>query len=157
MSKFLAVCFLVGVISMPNITATANAIPVKAVPKVPTEQNTTSGKRVEVFATNLKMDLEKQEAIMMRFIKGLQADHINRNTRLKRLQITLSDLKAKLVNATQNYNVYDRQVVDQERQFAPLDASFKRARDMYDKDMKNLKEEKEFVDALLKYIRLKKC
>jgi hypothetical protein len=28
---------------------------------------------------------------------------------------------------------------------------------MYDKDMKTLKEEKEFVDALLKYIKLKKC
>jgi hypothetical protein len=154
MSKFLAVCFLVGVVSMPNITATADALPVSAVPASP---NTTSGKRVEVYATNLKMDLEKQEAILMRFIKGLQADHSNRNARLKSLQITLSDLKAKLVNATQNYNVYDRQVVSQERQYKPLDASFKRARDMYDKDMKNLKEEKEFVDALLKYIRLKKC
>ena len=154
MSKFLAVCFLVGVVSMPNITATADALPVSA---VPASANTTSGKRVEVYATNLKMDLEKQEAILMRFIKGLQADHSNRNARLKSLQITLSDLKAKLVNATQNYNVYDRQVVAQETAYKPLDASFKRASDMYDKDMKNLKEEKEFVDALLKYIRLKKC
>ena len=165
MSKFLALCFLAGLVFTPNITSSATALPLKAVPAkavpvapvAPVAVNTTSGKRVEVYATTLKADLERQEAILMRYIKGLQSDRENRSARLKSLQFTLSDLKSKLLNATQNYNVYNKQVVAQEDAFRPLDISFKRASDMYEKDMKNLKEEKEFVDALLKYIRLKKC
>jgi hypothetical protein len=165
MNKFLTICFLAGLVSLPNITSTAAALPVPA-PKVPlmkpaiplpTILNTTSGKRVEQFAANLKADLDAQEAILVRYLKGLQADHENRSTRLKRLQITLSGLKEKMLNATQTYNSFNGGVVSQERAARPLEASFKRARDMYDKDMKNLKEEKEFVEALLKYIRLKKC
>jgi hypothetical protein len=116
-----------------------------------------SGKRVEQFAANLKADLEAQEAILMRYLKGLQADHENRYARLKSLQNTLSGLKERMLNATQTYNAFNGGVVSQERANQPLDASFKRAKDMYDKDTKNLKEEKAFVDALLKYIRLKKC
>jgi hypothetical protein len=154
MLKFLSLCFLAGLVSLPNITSTADAVPVT---NVPTVRNTTSGKRVEVFATNLKLDLEKQEAILLRYIKGLEADRNVRNVRLKRLQFTLADLKAKLLNATQTYNAFDKQVVSQQRTFAPLDASFKQASQMYEKDMKNLKEEKAFVDALLRYIKLKKC
>jgi hypothetical protein len=162
MSKFLALCFLAGLVFTPNITSSATALPLKAVPAkavpvVPVAVNTTSGKRVEVYATTLKADLERQEAILMRYIKGLQSDRENRSARLKSLQFTLSDLKSKLLNATQNYNVYNKQVVAQEDAFRPLDISFKRASDMYEKDMKNLKEEKEFVDALLRYIKLKKC
>jgi len=155
MYKFVTLCFLAGLVSLPNITSTAEALPVTSVPSVP--NSTMSGKRVEVFATRLKLDLEKQEAILLRYIKGLQADRTKRNERLKRLQFTLSDLKAKLLNATQTYNAFDKQVVSQQRTFAPLDASFKQASQMYEKDMKNLKEEKQFVDALLRYIQLKKC
>lgn len=150
MSKFLIVCFLAGVVFMPNITSTADALPVTAVP-------VTSGKRVEKYAMDLKLDLEKQESVLMRYIKSVQDDHANRYARLKSLQLSLSDLKAKMLNATQNYNVFDKQVVSLENANAPLDASFKRSSEMYDKDMKNLKEEKEFIDALLKYIKLKKC
>lgn len=153
MSKFLVVCFLAGLVSFPNITSTADALPVTAVPA----PMVTSAKRVEKYATDLKLDLEKQEAVLMRYIKSIQDDHVKRYTRLKSLQITLSDLKAKMLNATQNYNVFDKQVVTEQNTNAPLDASFKRASDMYDKDMKSLKEEKEFVEALLKYIKLKKC
>jgi hypothetical protein len=116
-----------------------------------------SGKRVEKFAMDLKLDLEKQEGVLMRYIKSIQEDHTKRYSRLKSLQITLTDLKTKMVNATQNYNVFDRQVVSQENANAPLDASFKRASNIYEKDMKTLKEEKEFIEALLKYIKLKKC
>lgn len=153
MSKFLVVCFLAGLVSFPNITSTADALPVTAVPA----PMVTSAKRVEKYATDLKLDLEKQESVLMRYIKSIQDDHVKRYTRLKSLQITLSDLKAKMLNATQNYNVFDKQVVTEQNTNAPLDASFKRASDMYDKDMKSLKEEKEFVEALLKYIKLKKC
>jgi len=153
MSKFLIVCFLAGVVFMPNITSTADALPVTAVPA----PMMTSGKRVEKYATDLKLDLEKQESVLMRYIKSIQDDHANRYSRLKSLQISLNDLKSKMVNATQNYNVFDKQVVSLENANAPLDASFKRSSEMYDKDMKNLKEEKEFIEALLKYIKLKKC
>ena len=163
MNKFLTICFLAGLLSLPNSTSTAAALPVPA-PKAPVVRhsiplviNTTSGKRIEQFAANLKADLDAQEAILVRYLKGLQADHENRSTRLKRLQVTLSGLKEKMLNATQTYNAFNGGVVSQERAAQPLEASFKRARDMYDKDMKNLKEEKEFVEALLKYIRLKKC
>jgi hypothetical protein len=117
----------------------------------------TSEKRVEKYAMDLKLDLEKQESVLMRYIKSIQDDHTKRYSRLKSLQISLNDLKAKMLNATQNYNVFDKQVVSQQNANAPLDASFKSASDMYDKDMKNLKEEKEFIEALLKYIKLKKC
>lgn len=153
MSKFLVVCFLAGVVFTPNITSTADALPVTAVPA----PMVTSEKRVEKYATDLKLDLEKQESVLMRYIKSLQDDHANRYSRLKSLQISLSDLKAKMLNATQNYDVFNKQVVSQQSANAPLDASFKSASDMYDKDMKNLKEEKEFIEALLKYIKLKKC
>ena len=158
MSKFLAICFLAGLVSLPNITSTADALPVSAVPApATTSAPTMSGKRVEQFAANLKADLEAQEAILMRYLKGLQADHENRYARLKSLQNTLSGLKERMLNATQTYNAFNGGVVAQEKTNEPLDASFKRAKDMYDKDTKNLKEEKAFVDALLKYIRLKKC
>jgi hypothetical protein len=154
MYKFVTLCFLAGLVFLPNSTSTADALPVTpSVTAVPT----LSGKRVEQVAVNLKADLERQEAALMRYIKSMQSDHLRRNDRLKRLRFTLADLKLKLDNATQTYNNFDSQVVSQQNADRPLDVSFNRTTAMYERDMKALKEEKEFVDALLKYIRLKKC
>jgi hypothetical protein len=116
-----------------------------------------SGKRVEQVAINLKADLERQEAALMRYIKSIQIDHEKRNARLKSLRFTLADLKLKLDNATRTYNNFDSQVVSQQNTDRPLDVSFQQASAMYERDMKALKEEKAFVEALLTYIRLKKC
>ncbi len=146
---------MAGLVFMPNSTSTADALPL---PMTATPAPATlSGKRVEQVAINLKADLERQEAVLMRYIKTLQGDHVRRNDRLKRLRFTLADLKLKMDNATQTYNSFDNQVVSQQNADRPLDVSFARARQMYEKDMKNLKEEKEFVEALLRYIKLKKC
>jgi hypothetical protein len=153
MYKFVTLCFLAGLVFLPNSTSTADALPVTSVPSTPT----LSGKRVEQVAINLKADLERQEAALMRYIKSIQGDHVIRNERLKRLRFTLADLKLKLDNATRTYNNFDSQVVSQQNADRPLDVSFNRTTAMYERDMKALKEEKEFVDALLKYIRLKKC
>ena len=154
MYKFVTLCFLAGLVFLPNSTSTADALPVTpSVTAVPT----LSGKRVEQVAVNLKADLERQEAALMRYIKSMQSDHLRRNDRLKRLRFTLADLKLKLDNATRTYNNFDSQVVSQQNADRPLDVSFNRTTAMYERDMKALKEEKEFVDALLKYIRLKKC
>jgi hypothetical protein len=154
MYKFVTLCFLAGLVFLPNSTSTADALPVT--PSV-TAAPTLSGKRVEQVAINLKADLERQEAALMRYIKSIQIDHERRNARLKSLRFTLADLKLKLDNATRTYNNFDGQVVSQQNADRPLDVSFNRTTAMYERDMKALKEEKAFVDALLKYIRLKKC
>lgn len=154
MYKFVTLCFLAGLVFLPNTTSTADALPVT---RPVTAAPTLSGKRVEQVAVNLKADLERQEAALMRYIKSLQSDHVRRNERLKSLRFTLADLKLKMDNATQTYNNFDGKVVSQQNADRPLNVSFQRANAMYERDMKALKEEKDFVDALLKYIRLKKC
>jgi hypothetical protein len=154
MYKFVTLCFLAGLVFLPNSTSTADALPVT---RPVTSAPTLSGKRVEQVAMNLKADLDRQEAALMRYIKSIQIDHEKRNARLKRLRFTLADLKLKLDNATQTYNNFDGKVVSQQNADRPLDVSFNRTSAMYERDMKALKEEKAFVEALLTYIRLKKC
>lgn len=155
MYKFVTLCFLAGLVFLPNTTSTADALPVtKPVTPAPV---TMSGKRVEQVALNLKADLDRQEAALMKYIKSMQLDHERRNARLKSLRFTLADLKLKLDNATRTYNNFDGQVVSQQNANRPLDVAFNRTSAMYERDMKALKEEKAFVEALLKYIRLKKC
>jgi hypothetical protein len=127
------------------------------VTKPVTAAPTLSGKRVEQVAINLKADLERQEAALMRYIKSIQLEHVKRTDRLKSLRFTLADLKLKMDNATRTYNNFDGRVVSQQNVDRPLDVAFNRTTAMYERDMKALKEEKAFVEALLKYIRLKKC
>jgi len=154
MYKFVTLCFLAGLVLLPNTTSTADALPVT---KPVTAAPTLSGKRVEQVAINLKADLERQEAALMRYIKSIQLEHVKRTDRLKSLRFTLADLKLKMDNATRTYNNFDGRVVSQQNVDRPLDVAFNRTTAMYERDMKALKEEKAFVEALLKYIRLKKC
>jgi len=116
-----------------------------------------ASKKVEQFAQRLRDDLNAQERVLHVFITTLQKKHTNVEMNLKRVRGILSGLRLEIANATR---VADRYQIEERTQAATtnlVNREYTNSKKMYEDEKQNLKFEKEFLDAIIKYIKLQKC
>lgn len=75
---------------------------------------------------------------------------------LKRVKSILKGLKDEIANATAYANQYQAQESEQMRQSNLISGEYNKSMKMYETEKSNLKFEREFLDAILQYIKLRK-
>jgi hypothetical protein len=117
---------------------------------------TPSEKKVEDFAKKLRADMEAQERVLHVYIKTIQDRHQTTQSKLNKVKVILKGLKDEIANATNFANQYQSQDNDLTKQDALYKAEYEKSYKMYLEEQANIKFEKEFLDAILQYIKLRK-
>lgn len=115
-----------------------------------------SHKKVEDFAKKLRADMEAQERVLNVYIKTIQDRHTSTQSKLNRVKVILKGLKDEIANATNFANQYQSQDNDLTKQDTLYKAEYEKSYKMYLEEQANIKFEKEFLDAILQYIKLRK-
>jgi septal ring factor EnvC (AmiA/AmiB activator) len=119
--------------------------------KAPTAPN-----KVEEFAKKLRADMEAQERVLNVFIKTIKDKHANTESKLKTVKSILKGLKDEINNATKYANAYQSQDTDLSKQDTLYKTEYDKSYKMYLEEQANIKFEKQFLDAILQYIKLRK-
>lgn len=117
---------------------------------------TPPSKRVEQFAQKLRDDMDKQERVLNVFITTIQKKHTSVEKNLKRVRGILSGLRNEIANATKYVNQYQGEERTQTTESNIINGEYTKSRKMYEDEKQNLKFEKEFLEAIIKYIQLRK-
>lgn len=116
----------------------------------------TQSKKVEEFAKKLRADMEAQERVLNVFIKTIKDKHASTESKLKQVKAILKGLKDEINNATKYANAYQSQDTDLTKQDTLYRAEYDKSYKMYLEEQANIKFEKQFLDAILQYIKLRK-
>lgn len=123
----------------------------------------TQSKKVEEFAKKLRADMEAQERVLNIFIKTIQDKHTNAQSKLKRANENLSNIKKlilkyknEIVNATKYEDKYQSDETAQSKQSTLLTNEYQKAKKMYEAEAANIRFEKQFLEEIIKYIQLRK-
>lgn len=119
--------------------------------KTPTAPN-----KVEEYAKKLRADMEAQERVLNVYIKTIKDRHSNTESKLKQVNIILKGLKDEIANATKYANAYQGQDTDLTKQDTLYRTEYDKSYKMYLEEQANIKFEKQFLDAILQYIKLRK-
>lgn len=119
--------------------------------KAPTAPN-----KVEEFAKKLRADMEAQERVLNVYIKTIKDRHSTTESKLKTVKIILKGLKDEIANATKYANAYQGQDNDLTKQDTLYKVEYDKSYKMYLEEQANIKFEKQFLDAILQYIKLRK-
>ena len=119
---------------------------------------TPSEKKVEKFAQKLRDEMEAQERVLNTYITTLKRKHASVEMNLKRVRGILSGLRNEIMNATKFVNEYQGEEQEQTDTMNIVNSEYLKSRKMYEDEKQNLQFEKEFLDAIIQYINLrKKC
>jgi septal ring factor EnvC (AmiA/AmiB activator) len=117
---------------------------------------TPSEKKVEQFAKKLRDEMEAQERVLNIYITTIQKKHAAVEKNLKRVRGVLSGLRNEIANATKYVAQYQGEERTQTTESNLVSGEYTKSRKMYEDEKQNLKFEKEFLDAILRYIKLRK-
>lgn len=101
--------------------------------------------------------MEAQERVLHTFIATLQKKHTTVEMNLKQVRGILSGLRLEIANATRVADRYQGEERTQAATANLVNGEYTKSRKMYEDEKQNLKFEKEFLDAIIKYIKLRKC
>ena len=138
---------------------TTAAIPLKSLPKtsiVPAKPSTVSESKVENYVSVLKKDLDSQEATLKGYVSKIELDRGSKQKQLTALTGIMNHLHEQLLNTTKFYHEYNRYVGDARAKMKPLTLEIDRANSLYSQTKTKLKEERDFLDTLLAYIKTRK-
>lgn len=138
----------------PRIPTSLRSTPVSSAKNAKTAP-TPSEVKVEKFAQKLRDDLEAQERILNAYITTIQKKHTAVETNLKRVRGILSGLRNEIANATRVANQYQGEEQTQMTTANIVNSEYTKSRKMYEDEKANLKFEKEFLDAIIRYIKLR--
>lgn len=116
----------------------------------------TAPKKIEEFATKLRADMDAQERVLNVFIKTIKDKHASTESKLKQVKAILKGLKDEINNATKYANAYQSQDTDLTKQDTLYKTEYDKSYKMYLEEQANIKFEKQFLDAILQYIKLRK-
>jgi len=116
----------------------------------------TAPNKVEEFAKKLRADMEAQERVLNVYIKTIKDRHSTTESKLKTVKIILKGLKDEIANATKYANAYQSQDSDLTKQDTLYRTEYDKSYKMYLEEQANIKFEKQFLDAILQYIKLRK-
>jgi chromosome segregation ATPase len=154
--RFSFVCFAL----LAGALAATTAVPVKSVlksPSVPAKVvPTQSQSKVENYVSVLKKDLDAQEATLRGFVSKAERDRRSRQKQLVTLTAVMNHLHEQLLNTTKYYHEYNQNVGNVQSKLKPLTLEYDRANALYTQTKGKLKEEREFLDTLLAYIKARK-
>jgi len=120
--------------------------------------STPAEKQVEQFAQKLRDEMEAQERVLNTYITTLRKRHTTVEMNLKRVRGILSGLRQEIANATRVAEQYQGEERTQAATANLVSSEYTKSKKMYEDEKQNLKFEKEFLDAIIKYIKLrKKC
>lgn len=100
--------------------------------------------------------MDKQERVLNVFITTIQKKHTSVEKNLKRVRGILSGLRNEIANATKYVNQYQGEERTQTTESNIINGEYTKSRKMYEDEKQNLKFEKEFLEAIIKYIQLRK-
>lgn len=140
MKGILFACLLAGVLSV-------EAVQVTAVPQ------TDSSKRVETYATQLKADLASQEKAIHLYLDKNAAQKTIQTKQLKSLTLILGHLSEQLKNTTKYYTQYNGLVATEQNRIKPFTIEYDRAYQLYNSTTAKIKEERDFLDLLISYVK----
>ena len=135
---------------------TTDAIPLKSLPKsspVPAKTPTASETKVENYVSVLKKDLDSQEATLKGYVSKIELERSSKQKQLTALTSIMNHLHEQLLNTTKFYHEYNRNVGDAQAKMRPLTVEIDRANALYSQTRSKLKEERDFLDTLLAYIK----
>lgn len=115
-----------------------------------------SERKVEDFAKKLRDDMDKQERVLNVFIKTIKDRHANTQTKLSRVKVILKGLKDEINNATKYANQYQSQDNELTKQQNMYKTEYDKSYKMYLEEQANIKFEKQFLEEILRYIKLRK-
>jgi len=102
--------------------------------------------------------MEAQERVLNTYITTLRKRHTTVEMNLKRVRGILSGLRQEIANATRVAEQYQGEERTQAATANLVSSEYTKSKKMYEDEKQNLKFEKEFLDAIIKYIKLrKKC
>lgn len=116
----------------------------------------TPSSKVEEFAKKLRADLEAQERVLHSYVATIQRKHASVEMNLKRVKSILKGLKDEIANATSYATQYQAQENEQVKQSTLISSEYDKSMKMYQTEKSNLKFEREFLDAIIRYIQLRK-
>jgi hypothetical protein len=116
----------------------------------------TAPNKVEEYAKKLRADMEAQERVLNVYIKKIKDRHSTTESKLKTVKIILKGLRDEIANATKYANVYQGQDTDLTKQDTLYRTEYDKSYKMYLEEQANIKFEKQFLDAILQYIKLRK-
>jgi septal ring factor EnvC (AmiA/AmiB activator) len=116
----------------------------------------TPAEKVEDFAKKLRDDMDKQERVLNVFIKTIKDKHANTQTKLSRVKVILKGLKDEINNATKYANQYQSQDNELTKQQNMYKTEYDKSYKMYLEEQANIKFEKQFLEEILRYIKLRK-
>ena len=115
-------------------------------------------KKVEQFAQKLRDEMDAQERVLNTFITTIKRKHASVEMNLKRVRGILSGLRSEIANATKYVNQYQGEEQTQTTTANVVTSEYTKSRKMYEDEKQNLQFEREFLDAIIRYIKLrKKC
>jgi hypothetical protein len=100
--------------------------------------------------------MDKQERVLNVFISTIQKKHTAVEMNLKRVRGILSGLRNEIANATKFVDRYQGEERTEAATANLVSGEYTKSRKMYEDEKQNLKFEKEFLDAILRYIKLRK-
>ena len=100
--------------------------------------------------------MEAQERVLNVYIKTIKDRHSTTESKLKTVKIILKGLKDEIANATKYANAYQSQDSDLTKQDTLYRTEYDKSYKMYLEEQANIKFEKQFLDAILQYIKLRK-
>ena len=128
----------------------------RSIPASSVTTPTPSEKKVEQFAKKLRDEMEAQERVLNIYITTIQKKHAAVEKNLKRVRGVLSGLRNEIANATKYVAQYQGEERTQTTESNLVSGEYTKSRKMYEDEKQNLKFEKEFLDAILRYIKLRK-
>jgi hypothetical protein len=130
--------------------------PLTPVSSVKTTTIPIASKKVERFAKKLRDDLNAQERVLHVFISNIRQRHQTLQLKLSRTNVILKELKYQIANATKYANQYQEEENSESKQGAILKTEYDKSLKMYNDQQASIKLEKEFLEEILKYIKLRK-
>ena len=147
---------LSALICFALVAGSVASIPLRSVPTsriVPAKVVPESQSKVENYVSVLKKDLDAQEASLKGYVSKIELDRGSKQKQLTALTSIMNHLHEQLLNTTKFYHEYNRYVGDAQAKMRPLTLEIDRANGLYTQTKAKLKEEREFLDTLLAYIK----
>jgi hypothetical protein len=116
----------------------------------------TAPNKVEEYAKKLRADMQASERVLNVYIKTIKDRHSTTESKLKTVKSILKGLKDEIANATKYANQYQSQDTDLTKQDNLYKTEYDKSYKMYQDEAANIKFEKQFLDAILQYIKLRK-
>lgn len=116
----------------------------------------TSSNKVEDYAKKLREDLDKQEKVLTTYIVTIRARHEKVKLKLSGVNNILKGLKEEIANATNVANKYQAEQRSVQHDADQLSGEYNKSFKMYQDEQENIKFEKQFLDEILRYIKLRK-